>query len=143
MPHDHHHRFLEGIFAKANCNLHFCPGIAMKIGEGRAEITLPMRPEFFHAGRAVHGFVYFKMLDEAAFFAANSLVDDVFLLTSNFHLNLIRPITQGAMRAQGTVIHAGKSQIIADAMLYNDDGKLLAKGTGTFVRSSIALGTLA
>ena len=143
MSSDPHYRLLEGIYARANCNIHFCPGLAMTVSHGRADITLPMRPEFFHAGQAVHGFVYFKMLDEAAFFAANSLIEDLFVLTSNFHLNLVRPITTGTMRASGVVVHAGKNQIIADATLYNDSGKLLARGTGTFVRSQIALADLA
>jgi len=33
--------------------------------------------------------VYFKLLDDAVYFAANSVVEDVFLLLSSFNGNLI------------------------------------------------------
>ena len=35
-----------------------------------------------HAANAAHGTIYFKMLDDAAFYAANSMVSDRFLLTN-------------------------------------------------------------
>ena len=87
----------------------------------------------------MHGFVYFKLLDEAGFFAANSLVEDVFVLTSDFHTNLLRPVSSGEMHVTGQVVHQGKSQILAEAVLYNADGKQLARGSGTFVKGSTPL----
>ena len=36
----------------------------------------------FHTAGAAHGTLFFKMLDDAAFYAANSLVTDRFLLTT-------------------------------------------------------------
>ncbi len=142
MSKEKHYRLLEAMYAKANCNVAYCPGIQMTVSEGKAEIVLPMREEFYHAAKAVHGFIYFKLLDEAAFFAANSVVDDVFVLTTNFHLNLLRPITEGSMRAVGTIANASKNQIIADAVVYNDDNKAIAMGSGTFVRSQIELSSI-
>lgn len=139
MSHADHFRRLENMHHQAACNLAYCKDIKMTVSEGGAEITLPMRPEFYHAAKAVHGFIYFKMLDEAAFFAANSLVEDVFVLTTDFHLNLLRPITTGSMRAVGQVVHSSKSQILAEAVLYNAEGKQLARGSGTFVRSTTPL----
>ena len=143
MPNEAHYRRLESMHRSAPCNLHYCHGISMTVSEGRAEILLPMRKEFFHAAEAVHGFLYFKMMDEAGFFAANSLVEDVFVLTSDFQLSLLRPITAGEMRAVGEVTYNGKSRIIADTVLYNAEGKQLARGSGSFVRGSSALTSLA
>jgi hypothetical protein len=53
----------------------------MKIRKGVAEVIIQVRPDFFHAAGAVRGSVYFKAMDDAAFFAVNSLVKDVFVLT--------------------------------------------------------------
>jgi hypothetical protein len=39
-------------------------------------VTGLVRPDFFHAAHAVHGSVYFKALDDAAFFAVASLVQE-------------------------------------------------------------------
>ena len=123
----------------AACNVAYYHGIKMTVDAGTAVITLPVRPDYFHAARAVHGFVYFKLLDEAAFFAANALVDDVFVLTTDFHINLLRPVTVGVLKAEGKVVYTSKSQILAEAVLYNEDGKQVARGSGTFVRGSTPL----
>lgn len=127
----------------APCNLAYYPDIRLKVEEGRAEILLSAKPQYFHAAQAVHGFVYFKLLDEAAFFAANSLVEDVFVLTTDFHLNLLRPLTTGIMKAVGQVTYQSKGQIIADAVLYNEEGKQAARGSGTFVKGPTPFSSIA
>jgi len=62
------------MYLAAPCNQYSRPKI--DIADGTAEIRIAVRPDFFHAARAVHGSVYFKTLDDATFFAASSLVDD-------------------------------------------------------------------
>jgi uncharacterized protein (TIGR00369 family) len=111
----------------------------LRISDGRAEIRMPMKPDFFHAARAVHGSVYFKALDDAAFFAANSLVADVFVLTVTYSLYLTRPVSEGEMRASGRVVHKSKNLLIADAELFDSADRQIARGSGTFMRSQIAL----
>ena len=59
------------------------------------------------------------MLDDAAFFAANSLVQDVFVLTKSFTIHFTRPVTQGIMRSIGQVIRQDGRQISAEAVLYD------------------------
>ena len=118
-------------------NGYFEPRI--QVSDGRAEIAVTVRRDFYHAAGAVHGVVYFKLLDDAAFFAANSLVDDVFVLTSSLTSYLIRPVTEGEMKAAGRVVHQSGRLIIADAEVFDNEGRLLARGTGTFMRSRISL----
>jgi uncharacterized protein (TIGR00369 family) len=134
---DEHFRKLERMYHGAPINRFFEPVI--RISEGRTEITMTMRPDFFHAAHAVHGSVYFKALDDAAFFAANSLVSDVFVLTVTYTVYLTRPISEGEMRASGRVVHRSKSLIIADAELLDSSDRQIARGTGTFMRSQIPL----
>lgn len=43
------------------------------VSEASAEIQIDVKPEYFHGAGAVHGSVIFKLLDDAAFFATNSL----------------------------------------------------------------------
>ena len=47
---------------------------------------------------------YRKLLDDATFFAASSLVDDVFVLTASFNIYFLRPISAGTMTARGTIV---------------------------------------
>ncbi len=101
---------------------------------------IPVRPEFFHAAGAVHGSVYFKALDDAAFFAANSLVEDVFVLTASFNLYFTRPISAGEIRATGRVIHRSLRLILAESEATDARGRAIARGSGSFMRSEIRLG---
>lgn len=137
MTSDHHYRKLERLYLEANCNQYYKP--TAHISEGAAEVRITVQNKYFHALGAVHGSVYFKVLDDAAFFAANSVVPDKWVLTANFSLYLIRPITSGEIRAVGKVINIGKTQVIAESVAYNSEGKKIAYGSGTFVISALPL----
>ena len=82
MPSEQHYRKLERMYLGASINDYFRP--AMTVSDGSARVVIPVRKDFFHAAGAVHGSVYFKAMDDAAFFAAASIVADVFVLTASF-----------------------------------------------------------
>ncbi|MEC7817734.1 MAG: thioesterase, partial [Pseudomonadota bacterium] len=77
-----HHRALERLYRSAPVNTLFASELAIE-GEGRARISFDITEDVVHAAGAAHGTVYFKMLDDAAFYAANTLVTDRFLLTTS------------------------------------------------------------
>jgi uncharacterized protein (TIGR00369 family) len=137
LSNEEHYRKLERMYASAPVNEYYAP--TMRISEGRAEVIIPVRPDLFHAAGAVHGFVYFKLLDDAAFFAVNSLVEDVFVLTASFNLYLTRPVSEGEMKATGRVVYASRRLFVAEAILVDSDGQEIARGSGTFMPSSIQL----
>ena len=137
MAGEEHYRKLERMYAGAPVNAWYGP--ELKIAEGRAELRIPVRREFFHAAGAVHGSVYFKALDDAAFFAAASLVEDVFVLTTGFNLHMTRPVSEGELRAVGEVVHNSRRLLLAEAVLTDGEGRQLARGSGSFLRSSIPL----
>src|SRR5512140_2172993 len=137
MPDEEHYRKLERAYARAPTNAYYRPTI--RIGRGEAEIVIDVREEFFHAANAVHGSVYFKALDDAAFFAVNSLVSDVFVLTASFNVYLLRPVAVGQMRATGRVVSSSRRLYVAESEVVGSDGKLLARGSGAFMRSEIPL----
>jgi acyl-coenzyme A thioesterase PaaI-like protein len=82
------------------------------------------------------------MLDDAAFYAANSLVSDRFLLTTAFNLFFTRPIVAGDVIAEGRWISGKRRVLVAEARLIDAAGEEAARGTGTFMRSHIPLATL-
>jgi uncharacterized protein (TIGR00369 family) len=132
-----HFRKLEAMYHGSNVNDHV-PG-ELTIREAGATLEIPVTEEYYHALDAVHGSLYFKALDDAAFFAANSLVEDVFVLTTDFSLYLERPVSEGTITAEGEVLNDNPNQLIAGAVAYDDDGTELARGTGTFRRSDVEL----
>jgi uncharacterized protein (TIGR00369 family) len=132
-----HFRKLEQLYAAAPISQWY--GATAAIADGHAEVRFAIRPEFLHAAHAVHGSVYFRALDDAAFFAANSRVRDVLVLTVSFTVQLVRPVVSGELRASGRLVHAGGRLLVAESTLVNDENELLAHGSGTFMKSSIAL----
>ncbi len=130
-----HYRKLEHMYLAAPCNDFYKPTV--HISEKYAEVSFAVKPEMFHAGGAMHGSVYFKLLDDAAFFSAASLITDRFVLTSSFNLYLLRPVSSGVVKAVGKVVTAGKNQIIAEAVATNEKGKTIARGTGCFMKSDL------
>lgn len=133
MPLEKHFRALERLYLKAPINRIFKPRI--RISQGSAEIEMPLTCDMHHAADAVHGCVYFKMLDDAAFFAANSVESEVFMLTAAFTTYLTQPILEGHMRALGNVVNQTRSQIIAEAVAYDEHQKEIARGHGIFIKS--------
>ena len=77
------------------------------------------------------------MLDDAAFFAANSLEGDVFVLTTSFTTHLTRPVSSGTLRSVGRVVSRNKSQFIAEAVLHDSEGNQIGRGSGVFMRSKL------
>ena len=78
----------------------------------------------------------------AAFYAANSLVSDRFLLTTAFNLLFTRPIGPGRIRAEGRWISGKRRVYVAEASLIDSDGEEVGRGTGTFMRSQFPLSSL-
>ena len=132
-----HHRKLERMYAKAPINRFFQP--VLRVEEGEAEIRIQVREDFHHTAGAMHGSVYFKALDDATFFAANSLVSDVFVLTATFEIEFLRPVIDGEIRAQARVTGQTERRISAEAELYDQDNNIVGRGRGEFAKSRIKL----
>lgn len=138
---DAHFRALESLYAQAPINRLFESSLEIP-QPGVARIRFVLDERHFHAAGAVHGTSYFKMLDDAAFYAANSLVTDRFLLTTQFSLLFTRPLGVGEVVAEGRWISGQRRVFVADARLLDVAGQEVARGTGTFMRSRIPLSGL-
>jgi acyl-coenzyme A thioesterase PaaI-like protein len=109
--------------------------------EGHARILFDIDPSVFHAGGAAHGTIYFKMLDDAAFYAqhaghrpfpADNLLQPV----------VLTPGARGRVTAEGRWVSGRRRVLVAEARLIDEDGEEVGRGTGTFMRSHIALSSL-
>ena len=138
---DLHYRALERLYASAPINHLFASGLEIT-GEGTARITFDVTDEVYHAAGAAHGTIYFKMLDDAAFYAANTMATDRFLLTTSFNLHFTKPVKLGRVVAEGRWVSGRKRVFVAESRLVDEDGDEIGRGTGTFMRSRIALSGL-
>jgi uncharacterized protein (TIGR00369 family) len=136
-----HLRALEALYDSAPINRLFQSRLVLP-DAGRSEISFMVENDSFHAAGAAHGTLYFKMLDDAAFYAANGLVSDRFLLTTAFNLHFTKPMRSGEARAEGRWISGKRRVFVAEARIVDSEGEECARGTGTFMRSHIALSGL-
>ncbi|HSG34648.1 MAG TPA: PaaI family thioesterase [Sphingomonadaceae bacterium] len=136
-----HYRALESLYASAPINSLFRSRLEIT-GRGTARISFDVGEEVHHAAGAAHGTIYFKMLDDAAFYAANSLVSDRFLLTTGFNLHFTGPIRRGGLVAEGRWVSGKRRVFVAEAHLVDEHGEEVRRGTGTFMRSHIPLSGL-
>lgn len=136
-----HYRALERLYGSAPINDKFASRLEIP-GEGRSRLTFTITQDVFHAAGAAHGTIYFKMLDDAAFYAANTLATDRFLLTTGFNLHFTKPVREGEVIAEGRWISGKRRVFVAESRLIDAEGDEIGRGTGTFMRSRIALSSL-
>jgi uncharacterized protein (TIGR00369 family) len=138
---DLHYRALERLYAAAPVNALFDSELAIE-ERGKSRLTFDVTEKSHHAAGAAHGTIYFKMLDDAAFYAANTLVSDRFLLTTSFNLHFTKPVREGRVLADGRGISGKRRVFVAESRLIDEEGDEIGRGTGTFMRSHIALSGL-
>lgn len=138
---EQHYRALERLYVSAPINRKFDSHLEIA-GEGLSRIRFNVTEEDYHAAGAAHGTIYFKMLDDAAFYAANTLATDRFLLTTSFNLHFTKPVRSGAVIAEGRWVSGRRRVFVAEARLLDSEGEEIGRGTGTFMRSRIALSSL-
>ena len=138
---DSHFRALERLYASAPVNALFDSELEIT-GEGLARLVFNVTEQSYHAAGAAHGTIYFKMLDDAAFYAANTLVTDRFLLTTSFNLHFTKPVRKGRVIAEGHWVSGKRRVFVAESRLIDEEGDEIGRGTGTFMRSHIGLSGL-
>lgn len=109
----------------------------LRIADARpGHVELEWRPEIHICNRAgiVHGGYLAIVLDDAAGLAGASLGERfVPMLTMDLRIEYIRPaLPDQDYRAIGTVVHAGRTRIIADARVEDAEGRMLARASGSF-----------
>lgn len=132
---DAHCRALEAMYLSAPINQFYRPRIV--ISKEQVEIDIDQR--FFHAAGAVHGSVYFKLLDDAAGLAANVLEREVFAVTASFTTHMTRPVPGPLMRSVGRVVDQTRSQFLVESIVYDHNQRSVGRGNGVFMRGSVRL----
>lgn len=137
MSEQSHFKKLVSMYAAAPINQLYSP--LMTVSEGEACIEIELSEKYHHSAGGVHGSVYFKMLDDAAFFAANSLETTFFVLTTSFTTYITRPVASGKMKAIGKVVNMNKTQFIVESIVYDAKDREIGRGNGIFIRGKFPL----
>ncbi|GMN04279.1 PaaI family thioesterase [Erythrobacter sp. MTPC3] len=108
--------------------------------EGEAEIVMQVRPEMTQHHGFAHGAIVGLMADNACAWAASSAVGDV--VTGSYTINFLAPAKGATLRSKGTVIKAGRRQVVVRADVWSEDEgaepALVAVAQATIVPTGIA-----
>ncbi len=134
---DHYRRLIK-MYLGANIQKKF-PGIQLEIQDNKASVTLDVDESYHHAGGYLHGAIYFRILDDACYFAFMSNEEEYFYVTRSFNIEYLRPYQKGRIIARSTQIRQVGDDYHVDGIVYSEEGKELAKGTGIFAKSRMKL----
>lgn len=90
--------------------------------EGEAEILLALRPDMTQHHGYAHGAIIGVMADNACAWAASSAVGDV--VTGSYTINFLAPAKGERLRSKGTVVKAGKRQVVVRADVWAESDGL-------------------
>ncbi|MEO9461927.1 MAG: PaaI family thioesterase [Marinomonas sp.] len=107
----------------------------VKVWQGESELLLAMRDDLTQHHGFAHGAIVGLMADNACAWAAASAAGDV--VTGSYSINFLAPAIGKALRSKGTVIKAGKRQVVVRADVWSEDedgtAKLVACAQGTII----------
>ena len=90
----------------------------VRVWEGEAELTLAVRDDLTQHHGFAHGAIVGLMADNACAWAAASVAGDV--VTGGYTINFLNPAKGDRLRARGTVVKAGKRQVIVRADVWSE-----------------------
>ncbi|MGQ0653620.1 MAG: PaaI family thioesterase [Betaproteobacteria bacterium] len=103
-----------------------------KLGEGSAELSLPIEPHLANSLGTVHGGVIMSLLDVALCTAARTLhPHSTGVVTIDMSTAFIGGGSGGRLRAEARVLRDTKTITFVEAEAKNEDGSLVARAMGT------------
>ncbi|GIX46755.1 MAG: hypothetical protein KatS3mg131_0966 [Candidatus Tectimicrobiota bacterium] len=112
----------------------------LRAGEGQAVAQLDFKPELAQLTGRFHAGALIALADEAATAAALWEVDPSgeldpqrFPLTFQLSANLLRNTDRGTLTAEAQLVHRGRTTLVAQVRVSDDQGRLLALVTATLL----------
>lgn len=113
-------------------------------GEGRAKTQLAFKPSLTQLTGLFHAGAIIALADETATAAAmwetNPTAEfrpELFPLTLQLSVNLLRNTNQGTLTAEAEVVHRGRTTLVVDVRVRDEQQKLVAKLTVTLLKPTL------
>jgi acyl-CoA thioesterase len=104
----------------------------LELSAGYAKVSMKMQPEYLNFNRVVFGSIIMAAADHAFSLAINSV--RMPSLASQFNIHILAPAQAGdELIAEGRVLRSGRRIGVTEMTVTNQNGKLIAKATGTTV----------
>lgn len=104
------------------------------MGKGTVGLRMIPGPQYSSVNGRVHGGIISTLADTAMGRAAATATGWV-CRTVEMNLNYLAPaFEETEILAEGYVIHAGKTIIVVESNVFNNEGRLMANSRGTYIR---------
>lgn len=98
----------------------------LEYGEDWCVVEAELRDESMNPWEMAHGGFVYSLCDVAAGVASGGILRRVVTLSSSMYF--MRPSTGTKLRAEGRIIKKGKTVIVAEASVFDDNNKETARG---------------
>lgn len=106
-------------------------------GDGRAELTMEVRPDMLNGVGWMQGGVYVALIDEAMALAMMTVIGDgEGIATISETTQFVKGVRDGRISAKAHVVRAGRKIIFAEgfAFIEGNEDEILARTTASFSR---------
>jgi acyl-CoA thioesterase len=109
-------------------------GFTIERGEGRATAVLDLAERHMNPNSVAHGAVAFTLMDTAMGAAVMSVLGEgASCATIEIHTRFHRAAAGGRLRADASVLTAGRRLVHLEARTFDDQDRLVASATGSFI----------
>ena len=105
----------------------------VRVDDGYAEMTFPLSEDVKRRGNIVHGGIIMFAMDNTGGLAVMTRNEGNDQVTVELKANFLEPLRKSPFRAVGRVVRAGRNIAVAEVDVFDSEGKLCAKGTGTWL----------
>lgn len=106
----------------------------VSFGAGRCELRFPFRTEFTQHRGGLQGGIITVYADAAMAIAVmTTLPENMSLVTTDLHMQFVRPITAGPIIARGEIVNRTETLLVTAATVEVPQAGLCARGSATFV----------
>src|SRR5437588_12214514 len=105
---------------------------AKEIADGRATVMLAAGPQHANRMGTIHGGILCDIADAAMGIAFSSTLEPGETFTTvELKINFLRPVREAMLRAEGRVVHRGRTIGYVECDVVDENGKLIAKSNST------------
>ena len=104
----------------------------VELSQGYAKVSAKLKPEYLNFNNLVFGGIVMAVADQAFAYGTNSVITPN--VASQFNIHFVASAdTKDELIAECRVVRAGRRVCISEMTVTNQDGKLIAKATGTTI----------
>ncbi len=104
------------------------------VSPGKVIFKMPIRPEYLQGAKIMQGGMIVALADEAIAHAMMTMLNpDEGLTTIELKSNFLSGVDRGELVAEATVFKKGRSLMIGDCLVRNDEGKNICRVSATFM----------